>query len=192
MANEPEYTDQEIREAFKNGGRHVANERMKAAGYLSEEARKARLQEDTENSEASKQYKEFLGQSTESARNAKAAIMALMSGSRGSINRIVDKAIVEAVKGNPVEIIGAGEVREAEKDNMWLSQLGVESAVESLRLAYMGQHPGMQAREVGNLADSKIVELYSEAAKNTKYEAERLDYVEHQAKRLANDIRGGH
>lgn len=170
----------------------MANERTNAAGYLTEEARNARLREDTKRAEASRQYKEFLGQSTESARNAKAAIMALTSGSRGSINRIADKAIVEAVKGNPVEIIGTGEVREAEKDNMWLSQLGVESAVESLRLAYMGQHPGMQAREVGNAADTKIAELYAEAAKNTKYEAERLDYVEQQAKRIANDIRGDH
>lgn len=170
----------------------MANERTNAAGYLTEEARNARLREDTKRAEASKQYKEFLGQSTESTRNAKAVIVGILNGSRGSLNRIADKSIVEVVKGKPVEIIGAGEVREAEKDNMWLSQLGVESAAESLRLAYMGQHPGMQAREVGNLADLKIVELYSEAAKNTKYEAERLDYVEHQAKRLANDIRGGH
>lgn len=107
--------------------------------------------------------------------------------------RAADRAILAALEGKSLgAVIGAGEVRASEEDNMWLSRLGVDSAAESLRLAYMGQHPGMQAREVGNAADSKIAELYAEAAKNTKYEAERLDYVEHQAKRLASDIRGGH
>lgn len=121
------------------------------------------------------------------------SIVNLLNGTKTVTERAADRAIAAALEGkSPGAVIGTGEVREAEKDNMWLSQLGVDSAAESLRLAYMGQNPGMQAREVGNAADTKIAELYAEAAKNTKYEAERLDYVEHQAKRIANDIRGGH
>lgn len=149
MANEPECTDQDIRETLEHG------------------ARKPKIDHD-------------LG------------IASILNGKESAQERIADRAIIEALNGNSrLEVMGSGTVRESDKNTMWLAKLGVDTAAESIRLAYMSKHPGTPAGELGKAADMKLAELYTEAAKNTAYEVDRLEYVETRANKFISDMKGG-
>lgn len=116
----------------------------------------------------------------------------IIDGKESVQDRIADRAIIEAFNGNsPLEVMGSGTVRESDKNTIWMAKLGVDTVAESLRLAYMSKHPGTPAGELGKAADMKLAELYTEAAKNTAYEVDRLEYVEARANKFISDMKGG-